>query len=187
MNNIFINILKLLLKVLYEYSEYSIYTKTNNLIKNPTFHYEIVEYNTYSEIPKYLRKKIFLYPIVSTLYYRLNSKKARLLSIDNGRDLIAYGWIQNWEPFKRKFGWIFNNAIMLGPYWTNEKYRGKGIYGDLLQYSLTYIPKDIPVLIYTSINNISSQKGIEKNGFKKIGNFRISLFFRIFSYHKKIV
>jgi len=187
MNNIFINFIKLFFKLFYESGKYSIYTSNNNLLKSQISPYKIVEYNQYSQIPKYVIKKIIVYPFFSSLYYRLNSKNARLICIDNGIELIAYGWIQSWKPFRRKFGWIFKNAIMLGPYWTNEKYRGKGIYGSLLQYSITHISNDIPVLIYTSLDNVSSQKGIEKIGFDKIGDFRIFLFFRSFSIYRKLI
>lgn len=185
-----INIIKqtflLIIKLLYESGNYSLYTYNGTLITNQTSSYKIMEYRNYSEIPKFITKKIFKYPFLSLLYYRLNSKNARLICIDTGIELIAYGWIQSWKPFKRKFGWVFKNAIMLGPYWTNEKFRGRGIYGDLLKYSLANIPSNIPVLIYTVLSNVSSQKGIEKNGFEKIGNFRICLFFRTFSIYRKI-
>lgn len=186
MNNIFINFIKLFFKLFYESGKYSLYTYSSTLIPNHTSLYKIAEYNNYSEIPKFISKKIFMCPYLSSLYYRIKSKNARLISIDNGVELIAYGWIQNWKPFKKKFGWMFKNAVMLGPYWTNEKFRGRGIYGDLLKYSLANIPSNIPVLIYTALSNITSQKGIEKNGFEKIGNFRVSLFFRTFSIYRKI-
>mgnify|MGYP003546958584 FL=1 len=76
---------------------------------------------------------------------------------------------------------------MLGPYWTHNSHRGKGIYGRVLKQSLSLAPKNYPLIIYTSPENVNSQKGIEKMDFKLIGTYKIFLFVRCFCVHKKLI
>lgn len=56
------------------------------------------------------------------------------------------------------------NCIHIGPCWTNENHRGKGIYPAVLSKICNdNIQKD--VYIFTEKKNLASQKGIEKAGF----------------------
>jgi RimJ/RimL family protein N-acetyltransferase len=75
---------------------------------------------------------------------------------------------------------------MLGPYWTNILFRGQGYYGRLLKQSIALAGNDCPLFIYTAPENISSQKGIEKIGFNKIGIFKITLILRYFRWYEQI-
>jgi GNAT superfamily N-acetyltransferase len=112
------------------------------------------------------------------LYYRFRKGQAQLITWEENGQILAYGWIQTWSPFRKKFGSIFKNALMLGPYFTEPKSRGKGLYKKLLAYSLAQCEPEMPIAIYTSPSNISSQRGIEGSGFEKIGTFRIQMLFR---------
>ena len=57
------------------------------------------------------------------------------------------------------------NSIHIGPCWTDKNHRGKGIYPAVVsKICADYSQKD--VYIFTDDDNISSQKGIEKVGFK---------------------
>jgi predicted GNAT family acetyltransferase len=59
-----------------------------------------------------------------------------------------------------------NNSIHIGPCWTNKNQRGKGIYPAVLSKICSdYYKKN--VYIFTEKENIASQKGIEKVGFKQ--------------------
>ncbi len=75
---------------------------------------------------------------------------------------------------------------MLGPYWTNPKFRGQGYYGRLLKRSIDLSDKNYSLIIYANPTNFSSQRGIEKAGFKKIGSYKINLLFRLFQWHTEI-
>ena len=63
---------------------------------------------------------------------------------------------------------------MLGPYWTHERLRGRGLYGRLLQQSLHLCDKEHPIVIFTTPDNIPSQKGIEKAGFTLKGDWEVT-------------
>jgi hypothetical protein len=174
------------MKIVFESDEYKIYSYSGSDQFSNYVDAEIKVYANYSDLPELLKKEILNNQIINSLYYRLNLKHAILLTIHNETEIIAYGWLQTWHPFKRKFGWIYKDAMMLGPYWTNELHRGKGIYGRLIKQSIALAKPNIPLMIYTRPENISSQKGIEKMGFKEIGVYKIELILRYFCFHKKI-
>lgn len=180
-------ILSLIIKFLYNSGEYRIYSYSRKDHEVNYFDPEIKVYSEYSDIPQLLKKQLLNHPLINPFYYRLKSHQAILLYIQNDEEIISYGWVQKWQPFKRKFGWIYKQAMMLGPYWTHDSHRGKGIYGRLLKQSISLTPQNFPLIIYTSPENINSQKGIEKLDFKLIGNYKINLFLRYFCSYKKIV
>lgn len=147
---------------------------------------EITEYSDYRLIPGFIIKKLMLYPLINPLYHRLRSNKAHLICINHENVLIAYGWIQSWAPFKRKFGWFTKEGTMLGPFWTDPEFRGKGYYQRLLNHCKDVPDIKFPLIIFTNPPNVSSQKGIEKAGFEKKGVYRVYLLFRYFQWHKKV-
>lgn len=105
---------------------------------------------------------------------RMRRGHATLLVLHRGGKVAAYGWLQSWRLFKDKFGPIAQNAVMLGPYYTAPDYRGQGLYGILLAESLRLAPLDKLPVIFTTPDNQPSLRGIEKAGFKPLGNWRIS-------------
>jgi|SRR5690606_8009780 len=147
---------------------------------------EVKLYTTIKEIPYFIKKELKIYPLVNSLYFRIKTKNAILLTIHSNNKVVSYGWIQSWKYFKRKFGWVSEEGYMLGPYWTNESYRGKGFYGKLLRKSIEQVKDNKPIFIYTSPNNKASQRGIEKAGFEKVGVFKIVSILRINLIHKEI-
>lgn len=180
-------ILNLLKKFLFESGEYRIYFYNGNDRGVNYFDSEIKVYSEYSDIPQILKRHLLNHPFINPFYYRLKSHQAILISIQNDEEIISYGWVQKWQPFRRKFGWIYKRAMMLGPYWTHNSHRGKGIYGRLLKQSISLAPKNYPLIIYTSPENVNSQKGIEKMDFKLIGTYKINLFLRCFCVRKKLI
>jgi hypothetical protein len=180
-------IFNLLRKFFYESGEYRIYYYNKKDQDTNYVDPEINVYSDYSDIPDVLKRKLLNHPFINPFYYRLKLRQAILLSIQNDREIVSYGWVQKWQPFKRKFGWIYKQAMMLGPYWTIDSQRGKGIYGRLLKQSISLSPQNFPLIIYTSPENINSQKGIDKMDFQLIGSYKINLFLRYFCYHNKIV
>jgi GNAT superfamily N-acetyltransferase len=119
--------------------------------------------------------------------YRLRREEARLLCLsEDGLHLDAYGWIQDWRPFRRRFGALAQTGTMLGPYWTAPEARGRGLYGRLLAHSLSLCDRDRPILIGTSPENKPSQRGIEKAGFKPRGEWVLRLYLRFFSDLRRI-
>lgn len=177
-------LLDILKKIIFESEQYVIY-RLNARDEIGRIDPTVKEYTKYEEIPQFILKNLFVNPLVNPLYFRIKSHNARLLCISTNERIIAYGWIQRWKPFKRKFGWLTNHGIMLGPYWTHPEFRGKGYYGRLIKHSIAVSDYNLPLIIYTSPENISSQRGIEKMDFEKIGTYKISFIFRFWAVIKK--
>ena len=113
----------------------------------------------------------------------------KLLCLLDGSQVVAYGWTQGWAPFRRRYGWLAQEAVMLGPYWTAPAHRGRGLYGRLLAHSIAVCNErdDMPLLIMTSQENRASQRGIHKAGFRQIAAFeRANWFFRLINTHRAV-
>lgn len=144
-------------------------------------------YGAWADIPKDFRKIVVPAPWRNAMYYRLGRGEARLLCLsEDGQRLAAYGWIQDWRPFRRKFGALARSGTMLGPYWTSPEARGRGLYGRLLGHSLSLCSTKQPVLIYTSPENAASRRGIEKAGFHPLGRWDLCVWLGAFSDLRKI-
>jgi hypothetical protein len=136
-------------------------------------------YGSWKDIPESFRRRAVPAPWRSAMRHRLRRGKARLLCLsEDGQHLDAYGWIQDWRPFRRRFGALARTGTMLGPYWTAPEARGRGLYGRLLAHSLSICDRDRPILIGTSPENKPSQRGIEKAGFSLRGGWEIRLYLR---------
>jgi hypothetical protein len=179
-------ILSIIRKFFFDSREYAIYHL--NSVQNESYVLDssIKVYSDYNEIPGFVRKKLLLYPLVNSMYHRIKQHQATLHCIYSDNQLVSYGWIQSWKPFKRKFGWLFKDSIMLGPYWTESQNRGQGYYVRLLKYSIAASGEKSHMVIYTSPENQSSIRGIVKAGFNLKGVYRINFAFRFFQWHKKI-
>lgn len=139
----------------------------------------VTVYNCWNAIPAHFRKTAVPSPWISSMCHRLKRGEAKLLCYSaDGQQLDAYGWVQEWRPFRRRFGAIAPEGTMLGPYWTDPKARRQGLYGRLLEHSLSLCPPDRLVLIYTSPDNKASQRGIEKAGFHPLGEWDFRMWFR---------
>ncbi len=150
-------------------------------------HDNVKVYASWQEIPEPIQQAVIPSRHIDSMYYRLGRGQAKLLCYtEKPNQLMAYGWVQDWQPFRRKFHMLAKEGIMLGPYWTAEECRGRGIYGVLLQHSLSLCEKDKPILIYTSPENLASQRGIEKAGFHFLGDWQVNSWLRVFMSQTKI-
>jgi hypothetical protein len=173
-------------KIIFNSGEYTIYSFDSSRKIYYEYDSEIKKYSEYEEIPEHVKNELFRLSLLNPLYYRIKLKQAVLLCFHSETQVISFGWIQSWKPFKKKFGWLFKNATMLGPFWTNPQYRGEGYYGRLLKHCIVLSNRNLPILIYAAPENISSKKGIEKLNFKKIGDYRINVIFGIFRWQYKL-
>lgn len=138
----------------------------------PDEHVEV--YESWAAIPVDWRKTIVPSRWLDPMYFRLCRGAAKLLCYSgDGRALDAYGWVQDWKPFRRMFHELASEGTMLGPFRTSPPARGRGIYGRLLGHSLSLCPTERPILIYTAPENIASQRGIEKAGFRPLGAWEL--------------
>ncbi len=132
-------------------------------------------YQTYAEIPHRFRGVLVGSRFTNIMYYRLQSGRAKVLAYsEDGVTLQAYGWIQSWAPFKRRFKVFAEDGWVLGPYWTSPDYRRRGLYGRLLRHSLYMLPADTAALIYAAPGNTTSRRGITSAGFESLGEWVIS-------------
>jgi RimJ/RimL family protein N-acetyltransferase len=144
-------------------------------------------YASWRALPIPFRTTVAPVPWWNAMVHRMWRGQARLLCyVRDETHLDAYGWIQDWEPFRKRFGAIAEHGTMLGFYWTAPSARGQGLYGKLLAHSLVLCPKDQPIVIATSPDNRASQHGIEKAGFQSLGEWELRLWFRRFSRMRRI-
>ncbi len=69
-----------------------------------------------------------------------------------------------------KFPFMTKKDLMIGPCWTDSKYRGQSLYPFALsEITKRYENKVDNIYIFTEDTNIPSQKGILKAGFKQTG------------------
>jgi len=106
---------------------------------------------------------------------RLRRNGAVLLVLREANTLLAYGWLQSLRCLQREFWWLPRSAVCLGPFWTHPDHRGKGLYGRLLSASLHECKARSweELYIWAQADNPSSNRGIEKAGFRFIGTYRI--------------
>lgn len=136
-------------------------------------------FDSWRAVPKEVRAIVCPHPWRDTVVHRMNGGEARLLCLScPGRPVAAYGWIQDWRPFRRWFAELASEGTMLGPYWTDPDVRGQGMYGRLLAHSLAICDRSRPVLVYASPENRASQRGLEKAGFRRLGDWDLTLCLR---------
>jgi GNAT superfamily N-acetyltransferase len=161
-------------KVVYDKQVYTMYEYDPVTQGEGELRSDVRKYTKYSEIPKFIRARLFPYlPLLHVMFYRLVSGQAVLYCIHTDTELIAFGWIQSWGPFKRRFKFLASDGIVLGQYWTNPDYRRQGYYYGLLQHSIAVLDKTQSkrILIYHLVTNFPSQRVIVKAGFKLIGSY----------------
>lgn len=107
---------------------------------------------------------------------RLAHGRATMLTIFDGGEMLAYGWLQAWDAVQREFWWLGARGLALGPYWTNAQHRGLGLYGRLLAHSVASRKgaPDTPLFIWARAENAPSIAGILRTGlFHDLGRHRV--------------
>ncbi len=136
----------------------------------------VSEYTSWDDIPTDFRDVAMPSPWIDVMFYRLKRGQAKLLCLaDVESKLQAYGWIQSWKPFRRKYSMLADDAVMLGPYRTAPEHRGKGLYRRLLKHSVHLCQSGKPILGMTSPDNLASQKGFTRAGFVFCGEWELSI------------
>ena len=124
------------------------------------------------------------------LLRRVARGEAVLLTMTEETELAAFGLLQTWPTQRREFWWLDRHGICLGPYWTNPAFRGRGLYGRLLEHSLFECGRrwpDLPLYIWADYRNESSIRGIVKAGFEPCGRHQVSVYaFNLVHRHRRI-
>lgn len=132
-------------------------------------------------LPSGIAAVVFPRGRLDTMRWRYRRRLAALLVLlGAGERVVAYGWIQSWRPFRRRFRAIAAEGRMLGFYWTHPAERGRGLYSDMLRRSIAMIPAPEPLIIYAEHGNVASIRGIRTAGFEHLADLEVHRWLHVF-------
>ena len=134
---------------------------TNNISINPEYKTEFFKPSIY-KLNKHGNKHLIYW-----LWFLFTMGRYRIFYITHKNKVIHYS---HCLPKFFKFPFMRTGDIMIGPCWTDSQYRGQSLY----PYALCEITQRLKktgreFYIFTEDNNIPSQKGILKAGFRQVG------------------
>lgn len=99
--------------------------------------------------------------------------------VKDGSEMVSYGWLAYKHHFyigepDYDFDMDKSDSAILFDFNTNPEHRGHGYYPLLLQSMVAKSTGPKNYVIYTSLDNKSSYRGIEKAGFKKEGVLKVA-------------
>lgn len=98
--------------------------------------------------------------------------KAKIYYVKQNEELVHTSYV---IPKCFKFPFLKKYDYEIGPCFTYPKYRGRGIYPRVIEFISCNIGTDKSgFYMIVDANNVSSVRGIEKAGFKKVGKIKIS-------------
>ncbi len=127
------------------------------------------------EVPVAYRAVLFPHGALSTMALRMRRGLARVMCFGDGQGCVAYVWVQDWRPFRRRFGMVAREGVMLGPGWTDPSRRGQGLYGRLIRHALQVVDGDVPILAAVAPDNVAPQRVLPTVGFTRLGRYRIAV------------
>ncbi len=105
--------------------------------------------------------KIYIY----LFWFFFTKGQYRIIYVKKDNTIIHYTHIL---PKFFKFPFMGSNDLEIGPSWTDEQYRGKGIFPAVMAYAFGYFKEEKRTFhAFAHIDNIPSQKAILKVGFSK--------------------
>ncbi len=124
------------------------------------------EYDIEIFVPTLFKLKEHSSKILIYLFWFLFTKgHYRIIYVKKDNSIIHYTHIL---PKFFKFPFMNTNDLEIGPSWTDEAYRGKGIFPAVLAYvALCWKEEKRTFYAFTNIENHSSQKAILKADFYK--------------------
>ncbi len=112
--------------------------------------------------------------IFKSILFAISARgKQKILCVENEKkEIIHYSFV---IPYCIKFQFMKKDDYCIGPCWTHPDYRGKGIYGNVLDYVSTTITlennnADCYVLIRKA--NFASTNGIKKAKYIPVGTIK---------------
>lgn len=127
-----------------------------------------LEHHIYpSTIPPAIYQALFPYGY-SLLLHRMKHQMAEIVALSAGEELVAYGWMQKWAPFRRLYKSISSSGTMIGPAWTSPRWRGRGIHVLMLKKRLYLAPLSQRVFSFVEEKNHASRKGLIRSGFTEV-------------------
>ncbi len=120
------------------------------------------------------------------LFFISSAGKQKIKYLRDSKGIVHYSFV---IPYCAKFSFMKKEDYQIGPCWTREEQRGKGIYVDMLTQitkEITQIRPQANIYMLVRKQNSSSIKGIEKADFKKVGVCKKTRFFKIYKKCKMI-
>ena len=106
-----------------------------------------------------------------------------VLAVCDG-EIVGYGWIK-FKGDSDKFYRFGDRVAYLSEFFVENSFRGQGIYPSIISQLILSHDDYNDFYISAYSNNISSKKGLEKVGFKRIKTLRFTRFLKVtFRRHK---
>lgn len=125
-----------------------------------------------AELSPAIHRALFPYGY-SLLLHRMKRHVAQVVTLTLDDELIAYGWLQTWDPFRHLYHDISTTGTMIGPAWTSPEWRGKGIHSLMLSMRLHLAPPGERTFSFAENDNHASRKGLIRTGFSKIATMEL--------------
>lgn len=109
----------------------------------------------------------------SLLLHRMKRHLAQVVTLTLHDELIAYGWLQSWKPFRRLYRSISTSGTMIGPAWTSPGWRGRGFHSLMLSMRLNLATSSGRTLSFVEIDNHASRKGLTRTGFTEVATVEL--------------
>lgn len=110
-------------------------------------------------------------------WFLLTLGKCKIVYLRDGKTIVHSSYL---IPKNIRFPFMEQNDLQIGPCYTNENYRGKGIYTTVLKMIPTVFNESKRTFwIFTTEQNLISQRAIERSGYKRIGSVLPEGFLRI--------
>jgi hypothetical protein len=107
---------------------------------------------------------------VNFLWYLFTFGRFKIVTLIDGKNVAHYSYI---TPKTFRFPFMAKNDIMIGPCFTDSKYRGKGIFTEILRL-INSIYCDNDLWICANLNNKASLRAFESSGYKFYSLAKIS-------------
>jgi hypothetical protein len=115
--------------------------------------------------------------ILNLIWYIISKGQFTIIYILKNEKTIHTSYI---IPKNLRFPFMNHGDLQIGPCYTSSQFRGKGIYTQVLRYILNnYLTAEKTIWIYTTFENIPSQKAIERAGFIFSGQISRNGLFKI--------
>lgn len=137
------------------------------------------------QMPSFVKRQLFPYRC-SVLRCRMARDLAEIVVLTQSQQLIAYGWIQSWRPFRRVFRAISERGTMIGPAWTHPEWRGQGLHSLILRKRILLSAGSGPLYSFVEEENIASMKGLKRTGFFEIGLFDVHRFAYVLRFGRSV-
>jgi RimJ/RimL family protein N-acetyltransferase len=150
----------------------------NDTVKNIPFPEQILGFEASIFEPKILNlsqeKGTLLKDIA---WFILSFGQYKIVYLRDGNTIVHSSYL---IPKNIRFPFMGKNDLQIGPCYTNENYRGKGIYTTVLKLIPQVLAEPNRTFwIFTTEHNFISQRAIERSGYLRIGSVIPEGFLRV--------